>query len=121
MVPQRLRADIEDKDKQIMALMKTITRVVLSTVLFEREELSKVGRMLLKGPSVFDCYLLFHSRVNVSKILSMVSFPAVRYLRVSSPFSIDLPAPFMRRHDKTRVMALSALKFLALDHHNAIC
>ena len=106
-VRKQLQADIMDKmDKQIMALMRTVTRVGLSTVLFEREELLKVGQMLLKGPSVFDCHLLFHSRASVSKVLSRTSFPAVQYLRISSPFPINPPAPFLRRHGKMRVMGL---------------
>jgi hypothetical protein len=94
------------EDRQIVVLMKTVTQVMLSTALLERGELLKVAQMLLTGPSVSDFHLFFHSKANVSKILSMTSFPALQYLRVSSPFPISLSVPFLRRHAKLSCVAL---------------
>jgi hypothetical protein len=104
---QRAHAGVGGKEeKQMVALMKTVTRVTLSSALFEREGLLKVGQMLLKGLSVVDCHLIFHSRLNVSKILSRTSFPALQYLRVSSPFPVNLSVPFLHQHENLRVVGL---------------
>jgi hypothetical protein len=84
------------KDRQIVVLMKTVTQVMLSTALLERGELLKVAQMLLTGPSVSDFHLFFHSKANVSKILTMTSFPALQYLCISSPFPVSLSVPFLR-------------------------
>lgn len=95
---QRKRMRNSVKDREISTLMQSVTSLRLTTALLETETLWRTGRLLLTSPTVFSLSLICHSRVNVNKILSRISFPALTCLYILTPASIPPSIPFLRRH-----------------------
>jgi hypothetical protein len=78
--------------------MVTIKCLSLSAIIMESEELWKVGRLLLAGPTVYNLCLELLSRRSATQILSATSCPALKFLHIRSPYPVDVDMSFLHRH-----------------------
>ena len=64
----------------------------------------------LRGAIIINCHLSLHSKVNICKILSRTSFPALEYLHISSPFPMKPSILFLHQHRGLKAMGLFGIE-----------